>query len=387
MASVTKVAGGWKVRYWRPDGKQASRTLPKRAQADDFRKAVEHDMLTEHWVDPRLSRTRFDAWAIRWMATTTQLKPSTRFGYESLLRTHLLPAFGTAQLRRIQPVDVQTWVGELVAGGLSASRTRQAYQLLSAIMKSAVVSRYLNASPCIGVRLPRQERREMLFLTADQLARLAAAAGDHAPLVYLLGYGGLRWGEAAALRRRRVDVLRGRIEVAESAATVAGAIHIGSTKTDQVRTVRIPAFVSELLAEHLAHRATAAPDGATDPDSLVFVAPEGGPLRHSNFRRRVWLPALQASGVPSTLRIHDLRHTAAALMIAEGAHPKAVQSHLGHSSIQVTMNVYGHLLPDDLDRLADDLDRRARAAHVSSACPEPLAEVLELDAAAAGNPR
>lgn len=380
MASVTKVAGGWKVRYWRPDGKQASRTLPKRTQADDFRKAVEHDLLTEHWVDPRLSRTRFDQWAERWMATTTQLKPSTRFGYESLLRTHLLPAFGTAQLRRIQPVDVQTWVADLVAGGLSPSRTRQAYQLLSSIMKSAVVSRYLNASPCIGVRLPRQERREMLFLTADQLARLAAASGEHAPLIYLLGYGGIRWGEAAALRRRRVDVLRGRIELAESAATVAGAIHVGSTKSDQVRTVRIPAFVSELLAEHLAGR-------SPDPDGLVFVAPEGGPLRHSNFRRRVWLPALPASGVPSTLRIHDLRHTAAALMIAEGAHPKAVQSHLGHSSIQVTMNVYGHLLPDDLDRLADDLDRRARAAHVSSACPEPLAEVLKLDAAAEVNSR
>lgn len=378
MASVTKVPGGWKVRYWRPDGKQAAKTLPKRAQADEFRKAVEHDLMTEHWVDPRLSRTKFDAWATRWMATTTQLKPSTRFGYESLLRTHLLPRFGTAQLRRIQPVDVQTWIADLVAGGLSPSRTRQAYQLLSAIMKSAVVSRYLNASPCIGVRLPRQERREMLFLTADQLARLAAAAGDHAPLVYLLGYGGIRWGEAAALRRRRVDVLRGRIEVAESAATVAGAIHVGSTKTDQVRTVRIPAFVSELLAEHLTGR-------PADPDGLVFHAPEGGPLRHSNFRRRVWLPALQASGAPSTLRIHDLRHTAAALMIAEGAHPKAVQSHLGHSSIQVTMNVYGHLLPDDLDRLADDLDRRARAAHVSSACPQPLAGVVPIDAKTSGN--
>ena len=99
-----------------------------------------------------------------------------------------------------------------------------------------------------------------------------------------------------------------------------------------------------------------------DPDALVFtVSKGGGPLRNSNFRSRVWLPALRAIGL-SGIRVHDLRHTAAALFIAEGAHPLVVKSHLGHSSIRVTMDVYGHLFPSEAEELADRLDARHRAA-------------------------
>lgn len=78
-------------------------------------------------------------------------------------------------------------------------------------------------------------------------------------------------------------------------------------------------------------------------------------MRIANFRRRVWFPALEAAGL-GNLRIHDLRHTAAALLVAQGAYPKAVQTQFGHSSITVTMDRYGHLFPDDMDRLADALD-------------------------------
>lgn len=88
----------------------------------------------------------------------------------------------------------------------------------------------------------------------------------------------------------------------------------------------------------------------------MFTAPEGGPLRHANFYKRVWHPAKRAAGVPEDLRIHDLRHTCAALLIAQGASPKAIQAHLGRSSIQVTLGRYGHLFPEDLEDLAARLD-------------------------------
>ena len=84
-------------------------------------------------------------------------------------------------------------------------------------------------------------------------------------------------------------------------------------------------------------------------------------MGHSNFRSRVWLPALRTTGL-SEIRVHDLRLTAATFLIAEGAHPLAVKTHLGHSSIQVTMDVYGHLYPSELEELADRLDARHRAA-------------------------
>lgn len=251
----------------------------------------------------------------------------------------------------MQPVHVREWVAGLAEAALSPSRIRQAYQLLSAILKAAVESGYLVRSPCIGVSLLKAERREMRFLSAGEVDRLAEAVAEpYDLLIYLLAYGGLRWGEAAALRRGRCHLHRSRIEAAESLAEVGGRLHFGPTKTYQRRTVVLPGFLRDGLAAHLARRV---PPG---PGALVFSAPDGGPLRHANFRKRIWLPALEEAGLPPNVRIHDLRHTCAALLIAGGAHPKAIQAHLGHASIQVTLDRYGHLFPDQMDRPAEKLE-------------------------------
>jgi len=200
----------------------------------------------------------------------------------------------------------------------------------------------------------------MQFLSADEVKKLAEAADRYEALIYVLAYGGLRWGEAAALKRGRCDLLRSRIEVVESLAEVNGQLHLGPTKTHQNRTVRLPRSVSELLAAHLAQNVPAAPDG------LVFTGPSGGPLHLTNFRRRIWIPALRGAGLPEGLRIHDLRHTCVALLTAQGGHAKAVQAHLGHSSIAVTFDRYGHLFPDDLDRLAEAMDDTVRDSLAAS---------------------
>lgn len=189
------------------------------------------------------------------------------------------------------------------------------------------------------------------------MAVLADAIREpYGTLIYVLAYGGLRWGEAAALRRRRCELLRSRLEIAESLSEVSGKLHFGETKTYQRRTVAVPTFLHEMLAEYLA---THVP---SEPDALVFTTPGGTPLLHSNFRNKIWLPALRSAGLAPTLRIHDLRHTCAALLISEGAHPKQIQAHLGHSSITVSLDLYGHLFPDDQDELADRLDRLHKAA-------------------------
>jgi len=196
---------------------------------------------------------------------------------------------------------------------------------------------------------------------------LADAIDDqYRALIYLLAYGGLRWGEAVAVRRRRLDLTRSRVEVTESLADVACTVHFGPTKTYEHRTVVLPSFVRDQLAEHVSRQ------GTTDLEALVFRSPNGGPLRYSNFRRRDWLPAARSADIPEGLRIHDLRHTCAALLIAEGAHPKAIQEHLGHSSITVTMDVYGHLFPSQMEELATRLDRsRDAALRILAASPRP----------------
>jgi integrase len=127
----------------------------------------------------------------------------------------------------------------------------------------------LARNPATGVRLPKRVEREMLFLDTGQVEQLADAIGPHyRVLVYFLAYTGLRFGEVAALRVKRLDLLRGCCEVVESATEVGSMLVWGPTKTDERRIVRLPRFMVELLAEHLAGR----PNG---PDDLVFTAPQG----------------------------------------------------------------------------------------------------------------
>ncbi len=135
--------------------------------------------------------------------------------------------------------------------------------------------------------------------------------------------------------------------VSENLVDVSGTLHFGSPKTHQNRTVTLPSFLSEQLTHHLG--------GPGDDQALVFQSPRGGPIRYSNFALRVWKPALAAAGLPD-MGVHALRHTCAALLISQGAHPKAIQSHLGHSSITTTLDRYGHLFDDEHDKLAQRVD-------------------------------
>ena len=369
-----KAQDRWQVRYVNPSGQERAKNFARRSDAENFLVTVEADKLRGEWVDPRLSRITFEEWVERWWGATSHLKPYTREGYESLLRVHVPPRFAKASLGRIQPVDVREWIADLDRSGLSASRIRQAYFLLGQILRAAVESVYLSKSPCVGVRLPRMQIPEMRFLSTEEVETVAGAiAKPYGILVYTLAYGGLRWGEAAALRRGRCELLRSRLHVAEALSETSEGLVFGPTKTYQRRTVVVPAFLRDLLAAHLATASD------REDDALVFTSPGGEPLRRGNFNRRVWRPALVASGVEH-LRIHDLRHTCAALLIAEGAHPKVVQAHLGHSSIQVTMDRYGHLFPSQAEELAERLDATRRRSQTDTRRTPGRSAVVSLPA-------
>jgi len=347
-----KAGHAWQVRYRDPDRVEKSRTFRTRDEADRFARRVEVSKDEGSYIDPALGKTLFLDWAEDWLASTTPaLKPKTVSGYRSLLKNHIVPAFGSVPLAKIRPVDVRRFVAELSDRGMSPSRVRSTYFLLQAVLRAAVESAYIGRSPCLGVRLPRAVVREMLFLSAEEVRKIAEAVPDsYRALIYVLAYGGIRWGEAAALRRKRVNVLRQRIEVAESLSDVDGHLYFGPTKTHQARQVAIPKSLNDQLRIHLENYV------AQDRNALVFTSAEGDPLRLGNFRRGVWWRALDEAGISRAVRIHDLRHSCASLLIAQGAHPKAIQQHLGHSSIAVTMDRYGHLFPDAQDRVAEALD-------------------------------
>jgi integrase len=159
-------------------------------------------------------------------------------------------------------------------------------------------------------------------------------------MVMVAAYGGLRVGELAGLRRGRMDILTGRVEIAEIAVEVAGTLHNGSPKTRAGRrSVTLPRSVTKILDDHLAEFTP------PDPDAFVFTSPEGSPLRIPIWRQRYWRKAVAEAGL-DPLRPHDLRHTAVALWIATGASPLEVSRRAGHTSASFTLDRYGHLFPE-----------------------------------------
>ena len=194
----------------------------------------------------------------------------------------------------------------------------------------------------------------MRFLEPEDVARLADAIDPRYRAFVLLGaYGGLRIGEMFGLRRNRLDLVAGRVDVVEIAVEVRGQFFFGPPKTRAGRrSVPLPRFVLDELRSHVA---------AAPADDLVFTAPEGGPLRASLFRRRIWQPAVDRAGL-APLRLHDLRHTAVALWLAAGASPRAIATRAGHTSTSVVLDRYGHLLPETEHRVNEVLDALGRSA-------------------------
>jgi integrase len=174
------------------------------------------------------------------------------------------------------------------------------------------------------------------------------------------GYLGLRWGELVGLQTKDVLLPAGRLTVTHTLVEVNGHLHESRPKTAKgIRSMTIPRYVGQALGEHVGRFA--------GTDGRVFTSAEGGPIRKT-FGRRHFAPAAARAGL-LPLRFHDLRHTAASLMILTGAHPKVVQERLGHSSITVTFDTYGHLFPDLDDTVAVRLDELATKA--SAASPPP----------------
>jgi len=201
----------------------------------------------------------------------------------------------------------------------------------------------------------------MRFLTIEQGEELRTAIQyPYGVLVAVLAYGGIRWSEAAALRLRRVDILRSRLTIAEAVTQVGARFFWGVPKNHRHREIAIPADLRDDLNEHILAGLI------IEPEELIFTSPHGQTLRSSNFHRSVWKPALRGADIDSQLRIHDLRHTCAAVMISAGAHPEVIKRHLGHSSIKVTMDSYGHLFPSDADALAGRINSAISKARADS---------------------
>lgn len=359
MAHVERRGPGrWRARYRGPDGRERSRTFSRRSDADKFLASVAHSLHVGAYVDPAAGRVTVADWAARWLDAQAHLKPSTRARYDGIVSRHIVPRWGRTPLARVTHADVAGWIAGL---DLAPATVRYVHRVASLMFDMAVRDGRIAANPATGVRLPRAAQPAKRALSHDELAELADACDQHRTLVLTLGYVGLRWSEAAALRVGAVDLLHRRITVSEAVTEVRGQLVWGTPKSHAHRVVPIARFLVDDLAALTAGK---------ERNDLVFTTSTGRVLRNLNWRRDCFDPAARTVGLDG-LTPHELRHTAASLAIQAGGSVKSVQRLLGHASATTTLDTYSHWFGDDLDRLADRLDTAMTEARDRAADRSP----------------
>lgn len=355
MASISKANGRWKVR-WRVGDKARSRTFDTYAQADAYRVEVESDVLTGRAVAD--NTVTVDQWASQWQENRQGLRETTKARNASLYANHIKPGLGDRRLSELTTPLVQQFVTSLTKkkgrGGkpLAATTIREVYQELDKCLTAATHAKYLRDNPCHGITLPKVEHQDMHVLNHKQVRALAEAMPDrYRALVYLLAYGGLRIGEATALRPE--DVTAKGVSINKTVSEVRGRMVTSQPKTRAGRrVVPLPKFVMDELQEHM----------NTYAGQYVFTGRDGGQVRANVFRARQFTKAKQAIEHPE-LRIHDLRHTAVSLWIAQGVDLLRIKKWAGHTTATFTLDRYGHLFEDENEAVLLRLDASITGAH------------------------
>ena len=289
-------------------------------------------------------------WWAEFISMRVSVRPSTRFRDESIFRCHIAPAFGDVPIDQIGFRDAQRFVADLAGTDLAPRTVHKAAGLLAQCLDIAVRSRLIDHNPTRGLSLPEVPHKDPRFLEPAEVERLAAAiAPPYRTFVLIGAYAGLRNGELAALRSKRVDVEASTIEVVETRTLARdGTPTFGPPKSRAGRrTVPVPRFVMEEFADDLEAR-------CIEPADLVWTSPSGAPLGDANFRRRIWKPATATAGLDG-LRIHDLRHTCVAMWSRSLASPRAAAKWAGHSNPALILGVYGGVFDDESDAVMERL--------------------------------
>lgn len=341
----------WVAKWRTPDGRSRERWFGSKAEADSFATHIEGTKLSGSYVDPNLGKITFRTYAEAWRKSQVH-RPKTAATVERNLRLHVYPRLGGRPVAAIRTSEIQTLVQAMHQGDgerepLAARSVTLVYGFVVSVFKAAVADRIIGRSPCQdNIRLPRVEHVEVHPMAVETVRALANRIASRYRALVVLGAGtGVRVGEALGVTSDRVDWPRRTLTVNRQLVSVTKDGHpvFGPVKDryNRPRTIPLPQVVIDALAAHVAAY-------GLGPEGLLFTGPRGGAARAGTFAK-AWRKAADPLGVPVGDGYHQLRHFYASLLIARGASVKVVQARLGHRSATMTLDVYGHLWPDEED--------------------------------------
>ena len=335
----------WDARVFYRGHQIAQRTFERRADAKSWEADQMAKLHSDRWIDPRRGRVLFRETAQEWQASREHLAPRSQETTRYLLNRDVLPILGHRPISSLTTADVSKVLTAMTARGLSINTQRRTLSVIRLVLDYAIQDERIADNVARAVKPPRGSTKvEPRWLTIVELRALVQAVPEHCrPALLALGLIGLRFSEMAGVTVRDATstahgwALRVHRSITQSRAS--GELLEGPTKNRHSRTVPVP----QDLVPYVERRKREAE--ATEP---LFPSPRGSIWRDSNFRRSArWNEATRAVGIEGT-RIHDLRHTAASLLIASGADLKATQAILGHRSAEMTLDLYGHLFDEGL---------------------------------------
>ena len=285
------------------------------------------------------TETKFEDIAADWLSNRQSDLKSRKATYASQLRLHVLPHLGDMDIRAISSHDLDDWVQLLQLHQVGKPTIRGAASAVKQILEYAVKKRLISKTPWIDISTPSVKRAKRAYaLKESTWLALAEACGPYGTLVKLLGYCGLRIGEATCLRKRHLDFSNGAIYVEEAwNYDASGKRYLGTSKNSETRTVPIPEIFIDELKAHCA---------SLGDEEFIFRGERGGPLNRDQFRRKWFHPAASSLGLKDA-KIHMLRHTCASVLIRIGTPITTVSEILGHSDVEVTLNTYAHFYEED----------------------------------------
>lgn len=321
------------------------------------------------FIEPAL--TSLDEYLDKWLETVAKgrVREKTYIGYEEILRLHIRPKLGAKRLCDIKAMDIQKTYSDMQAKGLSAQTVKHAHKVLTSSLKQAVKWNMLSQNPASYIELPRIAKKEMVALSADEAKNfLTAAKTDKWYALFLFALEtGMRPEEYLALKWSDIDFSKGIATVRRVAVWIK---HKG-WKFDEPKTSKsrrsIPLSES-LLSALKQHRAKQGEYILQQGENykrldLVFAGKPGTVLDRNSFVNRHFKKVLVKANLPKTIRLYDLRHTCATLLLLSGENPKVVSERLGHSSVVITLETYSHVLPNMQQTATDKLSKMLHAGN------------------------